>query len=109
MMSKMMSKIATALLGMMVIVGAGGAAMAKGVRSPYINQVQRNQQQRIGEGVETGRLTPGETVRLERQEGFIRHEEKLFKSDGNFTPAERADIRQDLRQESRRIYRLKHN
>src|SRR5262245_30731961 len=104
-----MSKIVTAMLGLVVMVGASGSAMAKGIRSPHINQVQRNQQRRIGEGVESGRLTPGETVRLERQEGFIHHEEKLFKSDGNFTSAERADIRQDLRQESRRIYRLKHN
>src|SRR6476620_452079 len=63
---KMMSRIVTALLVLSIMVGASGAAMAKGVRSPHINQVQRNQQHRIGQGVESGSLTPGETVRLER-------------------------------------------
>jgi hypothetical protein len=94
---KMMSRIVTALLVLSIMIGASGAAMAKGVRSPHINQVQRNQQHRIGQGVESGSLTPGETVRLERQEKFIRHGGGCSKSDGNFSRAERADVREDLR------------
>jgi hypothetical protein len=41
-----------------------------------INQRQRNQQKRIGEGVENGSLTPSETARLEKQEAAIHHEVK---------------------------------
>ena len=41
-----------------------------------INERQRNQQKRIGEGVENGSLTPGETAHLEKQEAAIHHEVK---------------------------------
>jgi hypothetical protein len=47
-----------------------GALMFGGVSSVLaqneINERQRNQQKRIGEGVENGSLTPGETARLEK-------------------------------------------
>ncbi len=39
-----------------------------------VNDRQRNQQERIGKGVENGSLTPGETAHLEKQEAAIHHE-----------------------------------
>ena len=52
---------------------------------PTINQRQRNQQQRIT------------------------HNEAVAKSDGNFTPQERAKIQRELNHSSRDIYRQKHD
>ena len=76
---------------------------------PTINQRQRNQQQRIGNGVQSGQLTQHETVRLEKQQQRITHNEAVAKSDGNFTPQERAKIQRELNHSSRDIYRQKHD
>jgi uncharacterized membrane protein YebE (DUF533 family) len=77
---------------------------------PNINQRQRrNQQQRIGKGVQSGQLTPHETVRLEKDQQRIARNEAAAKSDGNFTPQERAKIQRELNHSSRDIYRQKHD
>jgi hypothetical protein len=74
-----------------------------------IQQRKENQQQRIGEGVESGQLTAGETRNLETKEAAINKEEKNMKADGNFTPAERARIQRQQNRLSNQIYRDKHN
>ena len=83
----------------------GSMALAQ----PNINQRQKNQQQRIGKGVQSGNLTPHETVRLEKQQQRIAHNEAVAKSDGNFTPQERAKIQHELNHSSHNIYRQKHD
>ena len=47
---------------------------------PTINQRKDNQQQRIGNGVENGSLTAGETRSLERQESDVNKEEHQMKA-----------------------------
>ncbi|HTV04718.1 MAG TPA: hypothetical protein VME86_05065 [Acidobacteriaceae bacterium] len=76
-----------------------------------INQRKHDQQERIGNGVKNGKLTPGETSRLEHQERGINHEERGMRAqdNGQLTKQDRRTIHQQQNQESRRIYRDKHN
>ncbi|HEU5401738.1 MAG TPA: hypothetical protein VFU86_10300 [Terriglobales bacterium] len=77
--------------------------------SPVINQRKDNQQERIGNGVENGSLTAGEATHLEKKETRINREENRMKSDGNFTAAERARIRNQQSHLSKQIYNQKHD
>jgi hypothetical protein len=92
-----------------------GALMFGGVSSVLaqneINERQRNQQKRIGEGVENGSLTSGETARLEKQEGTIHHEVKTERqaNGGTLTARERRQVNRQQNRESKRIYRQKHD
>jgi len=76
-----------------------------------VNQRQRNQQKRIGEGVENGSLTPAETARLEKQEAAIHHEVKTERkaNGGTLTAQERRQVNRQQNRESKRIYRQKHD
>ena len=69
----------------------------------------RVQHQRIKEGVRSGELTRAEAVNLRTDQKEIRQEVKEAKADGVITPEERKEVRQDQRQESRKIFRKKHN
>lgn len=90
------------------ILCAAGSLLAQN-QTPVVDQRERNQQRRIGQGVKSGELTPAETRRLERQEGKIKADEMHAKADGKVTPAERRKLHRELNRESRRIYRKKHN
>ena len=69
-----------------------------------------HQQQRIGEGIESGALTPREAARLERKEGRLDREIRRDKADGpGLTPHERAKIQRHENRLSRDIYRQKHD
>jgi hypothetical protein len=76
-----------------------------------INQRKENQQDRIAQGVKSGRLTAGETARLEHQQAGINKEERGMRAqdNGHLTQADRKTLHQQQNQESRRIYRDKHN
>jgi hypothetical protein len=76
-----------------------------------INQRKENQQDRVAQGVKSGQLTPGETSRLEHQEAGINKEERGMRAqdNGHLTQADRKVLHQQQNQESRRIYRAKHN
>src|SRR5689334_17454797 len=78
-------------------------------RSPLINRRERHQARRIHQGVKSGELTPREARVLRQEEREVRWDEREAKSDGKLTPMERRHLRRELNQNSRRIYRLKHN
>jgi hypothetical protein len=78
-------------------------------QTPRVDARERNQQKRIEQGVKSGQLTARETRTLERQEGRIRADKMLAKSDGVVTKAERHKLHRELNRESHRIYRKKHN
>jgi hypothetical protein len=69
-----------------------------------------NQQDRIANGVASGKLNAGQTARLEKGEASINKEVKADRSanGGKLTAAERKQINQQQNQESRKIYRAKH-
>ncbi len=76
-----------------------------------INQRKAEQQQRIGQGVTSGQLTPRETSHLEHQEAAINREERDMRAadNGHLTRSDRKTLHAQQNQESRRIYRDKHN
>jgi hypothetical protein len=76
-----------------------------------INQRKVDQQKRIANGVKSGELTAGETSRLEHQEAGINKEERGMRAqdNGHLTGQDRKTIHAQQNQESRRIYRDKHN
>ena len=70
-----------------------------------------DQQDRIAQGVKSGQLTAGETGKLEHQEAGINKEERGMRAqdNGHLTKSDRKTIHKQQNQESRRIYRDKHN
>ena len=87
------------------------AQTAAPTSSPTINQRKTDQQERIGNGVKSGQLTAGETSHLERQESGINKEERGMRAqdNGHLTRQDRKTINKQQNQESKRIYRDKHN
>jgi hypothetical protein len=94
-----------------MIVGVMMGALLTGTASfAQIRQRQENQQDRIGEGVENGSLTPKETSQLERKETRLNKEiRRDRKSGGGLSPQERRQINHQQNVMSRKIYRAKHN
>ena len=90
---------------------AAGVSPTPIVRDPNINQRLENQQDRIGQGVESGQLTARETANLENREAAINNEVRADRraNGGRLTGAERAQVNRQLNYSSHRIYRDKHN
>ncbi len=97
--------LALAIGALALVAGSAFAATA----DPGINHRQARQHARIAQGVASGQLTARETARLRSQQRAIAREERVYKSDGRLTLAERADLRRDLDRASRDIYREKHD
>ncbi len=76
-----------------------------------VNQRKNNQQQRIGNGVENGSLTAGETHSLEKQETHLNAEEHHMRAEdnGKLTAADRARLQHQENHLSGEIYQDKHN
>ena len=102
-----MKTIMISLMTGALLLGSASAVLADN----EVNERQRNQQKRIGEGVENGSLTPHETAHLEKQEAAIHHEVKTDRkaNGGKLTAQERRRVNRQQNRESARIYRDKHN
>jgi hypothetical protein len=72
---------------------------------------EEHQQQRIGQGIQSGQLTAGEAAHLEQNQARINREVRSDRAanGGTMTPAERQQINHQQNQQSRQIYRDKHN
>lgn len=68
-----------------------------------------SQHHRIKQGVRSGELTRAEAANLRNGQKEIRQDVREAKADGVVTPAEKQEIKQDQRQESRKIFRKTHN
>lgn len=86
-----------------------GVLFAESADSAGINNRQRHQQKRIGQGVRSGELTRPEVRKLECEQRRIHRKERRFKSDGEFTRKERAILQHDLNRSSRHVYKQKHD
>jgi hypothetical protein len=104
----MKQRIGTLVLAGIICMVASGSALA-GTYSPRIDQRQINQERRIQQGVNSGRLTPREAGRLQAQQARIEHREARMKADGYFSPAERRRLSHQQYRASRNIYHKKHN
>ncbi|MGH8618583.1 MAG: hypothetical protein ACREUW_12905 [Burkholderiales bacterium] len=74
-----------------------------------IDHRQFDQGNRIQQGIRSGELTRGEARQLLAEQGAIRQEERLYRSDGTFTRDERREVQQDLNAASRHIYNETHD
>jgi hypothetical protein len=84
-----------------------GAPLA--VRYPGVNARQHVQGDRIRQGILSGELTRAETRGLLGQRRDIRQDERLYRSDGVLTRAERRDLHRQLDGLSRDIYAQRHD
>jgi hypothetical protein len=103
----------TALLASLVL-GAAPFLFTPAVHAwhtydPVIYHRFQNQENRIDQGIASGRLTPSEAARLSGMQARIRHEEMLMKADGRLTGRERFQLHHDLNHSSRAMNRMKHN
>jgi len=78
---------------------------------PVVHQRKEKQQERIGNGVQSGQLTAGETANLEHKEAAINHETRVDRAanGGKLTSSEKQQINQQQNHVSSQIYRDKHN
>jgi CRISPR/Cas system-associated endoribonuclease Cas2 len=91
--------------------GAGAGQVDPG--HPRVNQVnsrQTNQQNRIANGVKNGKLTPGQTARLERGEQRLQNNEKrdMAKDNGHLTKQNQRQLNHEANRMSNRIATDKH-
>lgn len=84
-------------------------ALAQTASTPRIDQRQANQQQRIDQGAQSGALTDKEAARLDKGQAHVQKMEDKAAADGKVTMRERARIEHAQDQQSKRIYRQKHD
>ena len=91
--------------------GAGPGVVDPG--HPRVNQVNRRearQQQRIGNGIKTGKLNSQQAAHLEKREASVQHREQkdMAKHNGHLTKAEQKGINRQQNRISKSIYKDKH-
>ena len=108
-------RFVTAVLASTLVI-APAAMIAQTTPTPgahdyNINQRKVDQQDRIANGVKDGKLSAGQTAHLEHQEAGINKEERGMRAqdNGHLTKQDRQTIHAQQNQESRRIYRDKHD
>lgn len=79
--------------------------------SNEVNTRDRLQQERIGQGLKSGKLTAGEAANLENKEAKLNKEERTDRAanGGKLTGREKAQINRQQNGVSKRIYNKKHN
>ncbi|HEU5137416.1 MAG TPA: hypothetical protein VFU13_19900 [Steroidobacteraceae bacterium] len=77
--------------------------------TPRYDARQHNQRARIVNGVQNGELTLRETRRLAGGQVHLNRVERRAEADGVVTGRERAHLQHEANQQSRRIYRQKHD
>jgi TolA-binding protein len=102
----MMKKGLVTVSGMTLLMT--GAACAE-VETPMIDQRQTNQEQRIDQGVTSGRLNEREMNRLNMQQEQVNKMENRAKSDAIMTDKGRARIAAAQDRAARHIAREKHD
>ena len=77
--------------------------------TPRIDQRQAEQQKRIDQGAKSGGLNKKEAARLKKGQQRIQKMENRAMADGKMTEKERKKIERAQDQESKKIYREKHD
>jgi hypothetical protein len=81
---------------------------------PRVNELnarEANQQRRINQGVQSGRLTPAETAKVEKRESNIQSREAadMAAHNGHLTKQEQRNLNHRENHASKSIYKKKHN
>jgi hypothetical protein len=93
------------------VFGQSADPAAAPVTGQSIQQRKENQQDRIGNGIQSGQLTAGETTNLEKKESNLNQEERDMRKldNGHLTSADKATLNQQQNKLSNQIYDDKHN
>ena len=80
-------------------------------KPPTVNQRLENQKDRIQNGTKDDQLTKSERTHLRANDAAIHAQEKVYRkaNDGKLTTGERKQLNRELNQNSRKIYRDRHN
>lgn len=105
----LLNKILATLIVAAPLAAFAQTSPAPGTATPRLDQRQANQEQRIQQGVQSGSLTPREADRLERGQEHVQNMETRAKADGKVTPKERARLEHAEDNQSKKIYREKHD
>jgi hypothetical protein len=99
------------ILATLAVAVAATAFVGANAQAGEIHGRQVRQQQRIAQGVTSGRLTAGETARLERREAGLNREIRAMRcsNGGRLTLRERARVDRQQDRLSRRICIEKHD
>ena len=76
---------------------------------PSVDARQANQEQRIQQGVDSGRLTTAEAARLQKGETRIDAAQSRVAADGTVTKQEKKHLVKLTQRESQAIYKQKHD
>jgi len=76
-----------------------------------VGQRQRNQQQRIANGIDSGKMNASEAAKTEKNEQHINRQVAADRkaNGGRLTPAERKQVNREQNKTSREIHHDKHN
>lgn len=98
----------SSILSKIAVLALAASAFAQ---AQNVNARKENQQDRIAQGVKSGQLTAGETARLEKHQASINREEHRMRAadNGKLTAQDRAALAQRQNNQSKAIYRDKHN
>ncbi len=97
----------TMLLTIGLVLTFSFAASAQ--NTPGVDKREKNQKQRIVDGVKDGELGFKETAKLLKQQAEIRKFERKAKADGTVTLGERVRLHRELNQAGNNIRRKKNN
>jgi len=92
--------------------GAGPGVVDPGhPRVNEVNQREENQQQRIANGVSSGKLSAQQTSNLEKREASVQNREQkdMAAHNGHLTKAEQKGINRQQNRISKSIYKDKHS
>jgi hypothetical protein len=96
-------------LAIVVMAAVPGLALAQTTSTPRIDKRQELQQKRIDKGVQSGALNEKEAARLEKGQERVEKMEEKAAADGKVTVKERARIEHRQDQQSKKIFRQKHD
>jgi hypothetical protein len=87
------------------------SSTGSGTTQPAVQKRKENQQDRIANGIQSGKLTAGETKNLEKKEAGVNKEEVAMRSSdkGKLTSADRTKLQNQQNHLSKQIYTDKHN
>ena len=102
--------LTTSLLASALFAGLGmSPAMAQNTTTPNVDRAQQAISARSQPGLNSGHITPSEAQVLYRRDRDIAAKEAYFKSNGQATPQERAQLRTDLNALSADVERMMAN
>lgn len=95
------------MLAALFVMGLTLASNAQ--NTPVVDAREKNQKERIKDGVKDGELTKVEAARLRQQQRNIKKTEAKAKADGEVTPEERIRLEHKQNKASRKIAKQKHD